>query len=493
MMKAAAVKSGMHTRNRKKASKLSGVLYRTVYCTVLLCTADNARTLLLFHNNTAHQQFKKFMYFKYFIHTTLYILFTYNLILKSKMMALQNMPQVEQLVAKATKVVEEHPVPLAAGALVGAVLTIVSWKRRELRRDGSDYNSQISGSMKILNNTDHTLQGDQFSESINDYESMFDGARKNVGQVNTEESINVRKEKYADMVNHFYNLVTDFYEWGWGQSFHFAPRFKDEGFVESLKRAEYHLCSRLGLKEGSMVADIGCGVGGPMRNIARFSGCSVQGITINQYQVNVGNKYNAQKSLGDRCKLVQGDFQNLPWADNTFDAAYEIEATCHSPDRVHTFTGVNRILKKGGLFAGYEWVMTDKYNPNDKDHVRIKEGIEVGNGLPTLPQPEHITECLEKAGFEVVEAYDAERGVHSPQEIPWYETLNGNYSLSGFRMTWLGRTCTHCMVWFLETVRIAPKGSTKVSALLNATALDLVEGGQLEIFTPSYFFLARKI
>ena len=65
-------------------------------------------------------------------------------------------------------------------------------------------------------------------------------------------------------------------------------------------------------------------------------------------------------------------------------------------------------------------------------------------------------------------------------------------SLSGFRMTHVGRMCTHAMVWTLETLRIAPEGSTKVSALLNATALDLVEGGQLEIFTPSFFFLGKK-
>ena len=75
---------------------------------------------------------------------------------------------------------------------------------------------------------------------------------------------------------------------------------------------------------------------------------------------------------------------------------------------------------------------------------------------------------------------------------PRYETLDGKMSLSGFRMTRLGRACTHAMVTVLETLRIAPKGTVHVSAMLNATAIDLVEGGKREIFTPSYFFLARK-
>lgn len=401
--------------------------------------------------------------------------------------------QVDEAINKVTTYAEKNPYVVGGGALASlCTLVFVFRKKYSMERDGQDYDSNFAG-VKILNNKDHTIQGKEFENSIDDYTSMFDGARKSTGAISSEESIEVRKERYANMVNHFYNLVTDFYEWGWGQSFHFGPRWHNESFMESIKRAEYHLASRMGLKPGHKVLDVGCGVGGPMRNIAYFSGASIEGITINEYQVNIGNKYNVQNGLGDTCKLVQGDFQTLPWPDAYFDHAYEVEATCHSPDRVITFSGINRVLKKGGLFTGYDWVvLPDKYDANDSDHVRIKEGIEVGNGLPTLATPEHIVECLEKSGFEVLDHYDANKGVHSKYEIPWYDTLNGKMSLSGFRMTHIGRMCTHAMVWTLETIGIAPPGSTKVSALLNATAIDLCDGGKLEIFTPSYFFIARK-
>merc|ERR1712000_13262 len=293
-------------------------------------------------------------------------------------------------------------------------------------------------------------------------------------------------------VDHFYNIVTDFYEYGWGQSFHFAPRYKNETFMESIKRAEHYLASRVGLKPGMKCLDVGCGVGGPMRNIAVFSGASVTGITINNYQVNIGNQYNANMGLGDQCKIVQGDFQELPFPDESFDAAYEIEATCHSPDRVKCFSGIYRVLKPGAKFAGYEWVMLDSYDPSNKDHVRIKEGIEVGNALPTLVHYQEIVRCMKAAGFTDIEFYDANRGSHSPHEIPWYDTLSGKMSISGFRMTHIGRVCTHAMVWLLETLFIAPPGSTKISALLNATAIDLVDGGKESIFTPSFFFVGTK-
>ena len=54
-------------------------------------------------------------------------------------------------------------------------------------------------------------------------------------------------------------------------------------------------------------------------------------------------------------------------------------------------------------------------------------------------------------------AYDANANVHAKNEIPWYDTLNGKMSVSGFRMTYVGRLVTHSMVWTLELLRIAPK------------------------------------
>lgn len=407
------------------------------------------------------------------------------------MQSIQNLP-LDLYFKKITEYSNDKQIVIGVSAATAVLAGLFIFRKAEMKRDGQDYNSQLTGGLKILNNTDHTLKKDEFQSSIADYEGMFDGARKSTGTITSEESVEQRRQRYTDMINHFYNLVTDFYEWGWGQSFHFAPRFKGETFPESIKRSEHHLASRLGMKPGMIALDVGCGVGGPMREIALFSGSKVEGITINQYQVNIGNKYNKEKGLDHLCHLNRGDFQHLPWPHKYFDVAFAVEATCHSPNRVETFSGIARVLKDHGLFAGYEWVMNDNYDPKNKEHVRIKEGIEVGNGLPTLVHYSEIVKALEASGFEVLDYYNANKDAHAANQIPWYETLNGKMSIQGFRMTYLGRLVTHSMVWILETIGIAPAGSVRVSALLNATALDLVSGGQLEIFTPSFFFVAKK-
>ncbi|KAL7535650.1 hypothetical protein ACHAXR_006642 [Thalassiosira sp. AJA248-18] len=352
----------------------------------------------------------------------------------------------------------------------------------------------VSDVTSLLSNPDSVLSREEVQGSIAGYEKLFHGARKSVGETSTSDSVHHRAAEYQMMVNSFYDLVTDFYEWGWGQSFHFAPRFIGETFEESILRSEYYLALRANIQPNSKVLDVGCGVGGPMRNIHQFTGADVTGVTINQYQVGVANQYCVQKGFSQKCRAFQGDFQKLTFEPESFDAAYAIEATCHSPDRRVCFKGVNRCLKKGGLFVAYDWVVLPEsgYDSNNPDHVRVKEGIEIGNGLPTLATSQEVVSALEDSGFEVLDAFDANKDAHSINQIPWYDTLYGSFTLKGFRMTRLGRICTHTLVSVLELLRIAPKGSVRVSSLLNATALDLVEGGRKEIFTPSFCFVARK-
>ncbi len=319
--------------------------------------------------------------------------------------------------------------------------------------------------------------------TINDYRTLF----TNDG----EESKAARRSNYAKMINQYYDLVTDFYEFGWGQSFHFAPRYLGETFEASLIRHEHYLALQLGLQPGMKVADLGCGVGGPMRNIAMFSGAKVTGVNNNAYQIERGTQHNTKRGLLDRCEFVKADFMELPFEEGSYDCAYAIEATCHAPDRVPVFEQVLRILKPGGRFATYDWCVTEKYDRNNAKHRQIIHDIEEGDALPELKSTEVVDDALKSAGFELVRTEDLAKDTAQP--VPWYFPLSGDdKSLRGVPRTAWGRVITHRAVKAMERVRIAPKGATDVSSLLNRAADALVEGGRLGIFTPMYFTLAKK-
>ena len=90
---------------------------------------------------------------------------------------------------------------------------------------GSSFRSTLTGSISILSNNDSVLRREHVKDSIDGYEKLFKGARKDVGTISSEESIRKRELEYKSMVNSFYDLVTDFYEWGWGPCFHFHYKF----------------------------------------------------------------------------------------------------------------------------------------------------------------------------------------------------------------------------------------------------------------------------
>jgi len=327
------------------------------------------------------------------------------------------------------------------------------------------------------------LAESKVKETVDKYNSMWDESKGG--------SAEARKSDYTTLVNQYYDLSTDFYEWGWGTSFHFAQKHPRESLQASLMRHEHYLGMKLGLKPGMKVLDVGCGVGGPMREIARFSGASITGLNNNAYQILRGEKITRDQSLTDVCSFIKADFMNIPQEDNTYNAIYAIEATCHAPDKVGIYSEIYRVLKPGGYFAAYEWCMTDKYNPENEEHREIKKNIEVGDGLPDIDTVDDVLKALKASSFEIIESKDlALPDPHYPE--PWYQPLAPAFSLSGLKLTRSGIWVTHQLVSGLEKLRLIPKGSTQAHGVLTLAATGLVLGGQKEIFTPMFFFLVRK-
>jgi sterol 24-C-methyltransferase len=156
-----------------------------------------------------------------------------------------------------------------------------------------------------------------------------------------------------------------------------------------------------------------------------------------------------------------------------------------------------RVLKPGGSFGVFEWVMTDKYDDTNQEHRAIRLGIERGDGIANMMTREHAVEAIKAAGFTLEHAEDL---ATRPDRIPWYYPLAGELQYvrglwdlaSAMRLTRLGRSAFSTLLRVLEACRVAPSGTAETADELALAADNLVAGGQQGLFTPMYFMIGRK-
>lgn len=187
----------------------------------------------------------------------------------------------------------------------------------------------------------------------------------------------------------------------------------------------------------------------------------------------------------------------MSFPSNSFDAVYAIEATVHAPSLEGVYSQIFRVLKPGGVFGVYEWLMTDAYDNENPAHRKIRLGIEQGDGISNMVRISEGLQAIKDAGFELEVHEDlADRD----DARPWYYPLDGDLRMAQSigdlltiaRMTKIGRVTMHNFIGGLERIGIAPKGTKKTADSLAVAADCLVAGGKQKLFTPMYLMVARK-
>ncbi len=164
--------------------------------------------------------------------------------------------------------------------------------------------------------------------------------------------------------------------------------------------ATVELADRLPIKAGQRFLDIGCGLGGPARYIAKRFRCSVIGLDITEPFVEAANKLTALLRMDGQVTIEHGDGQRLPYADVFFDCAYTQHVTMNIADRPRFFADAFRVLRPGAFFALTEHGLGAKGNP----HYPVPWSVD-GSGA-YLVTPAETRAILEAVGFEDIEAED---------------------------------------------------------------------------------------
>jgi MPBQ/MSBQ methyltransferase len=167
---------------------------------------------------------------------------------------------------------------------------------------------------------------------------------------------------YDDWTN---DGILEFY---WGEHIHLGhygspPRKKD---FRKAKTDFVHEMVRWGgldkLPSGTTVLDVGCGIGGSSRILAREYGFAVTGITLSPQQVRRAQELTASEV---NARFQVDDALALSFPDATFDVVWSVEAGPHMPDKAQFARELLRVLKPGGTLVVADW------NQRDDRHVPL--------------------------------------------------------------------------------------------------------------------------
>jgi len=147
--------------------------------------------------------------------------------------------------------------------------------------------------------------------------------------------------------------------------------------------------------KGSLVLDVGCGVGVSPCYLAQKYGCQVVGVDILEKMV-VRSRERAKKlKLHDRVEFKVADAQDLPFEDDMFDAVITESVTAFSKDKQRAVSEYVRVTKSGGYVGLNETVWLKVPPPPE---IKAWAAQDVGATVEPLPVDEWVA-LLKNAGL----------------------------------------------------------------------------------------------
>lgn len=109
------------------------------------------------------------------------------------------------------------------------------------------------------------------------------------------------------------------------------------------------------------VLDIATGTGDLIMQIAPTGAKRLVGLDLSEGMLKVGRKKISDKGLGSKIEMIQGDSENLPFEENSFEAITVAFGVRNFENLEKGLSEIYRVLKPGGIFVVLETSVPTKF------------------------------------------------------------------------------------------------------------------------------------
>ncbi|MDO8214113.1 cyclopropane-fatty-acyl-phospholipid synthase family protein [Conexibacter sp. CPCC 206217] len=231
------------------------------------------------------------------------------------------------------------------------------------------------------------------------------------------------RERDAEAVRHHYDVSNDFFRLFLGDDMTYSCAIFSRG-ARTLQEAQETkldlVASKLGLRAGERLLDVGCGWGSMAIHAAREYGVEVVGITLSPSQAQIARERVAAAGLSDKIDIRLQDYRDL--GGEQFDAVSSIGMVEHVGDaNLDEYARVlAAALKPGGRLLNHG---ITRLRHTDPAAGPFSERYVFPDG-----EPLHLSRnllALERAGF-VTQHVEGFADDYAETLRHWYENLDAN-------------------------------------------------------------------